>query len=201
MMVALLSKEDTLEIALEKINTEINNRRSYGVRREEVPSTRNLTRCMWSNGSARWYCGSPEGRTVCPGGSEELQERLRQINERRDLCWHPKGESEWDKFFDDGVELHRQVNKEHIKCHEVTSKVQCVDANEICVHGAARVKVKAMEELFDRLPLYSGSFEARGSGAFSLKGIEIPPGIHRQRLDDLDPQTIQALVDKAMEEA
>lgn len=198
-MTTVIKPEDTLETAMEKINQEIDSRRTYGIRREELPTTRKVTRCMWSNASAAWVCGLPETRRVCPTASEELKHELAEIQDKRYTCWYPKTESEWRTFSEESERVSEKFRREKPKCREVVSKVQCLDANEIAIVGMEREKIKELAPLFAKLPLYSGSFEARTRGVFTLKGVEIPPGIAKQPLDELDRETIRALVEKTRE--
>lgn len=198
-MAIVIKPEDTIETAMEKINQEIDSRRAYGVRREELPSTRKVTRCMWSNASATWVCGMPETKRVCPRASEELKRELAEIQAKRYQCQYPRTEEEWKTFTEESDRLGQKFRREQPKCHDVVSEVQCLDANEITIVGMEREKAKELAPLFAKLPLYTGSFEARTKGVFSLLGIEIPPGIARQRLDDLDRETIKALVEKTRE--
>jgi len=198
-MAVVIKAEDTLETALEKINSEIDSRRTYGVRREVLPTTRKATRCMWSNANAQWFCGLPETKRVCPTASEELKRELAEIQARRYQCRYPRTEDEWKAFTQESDRLGEKFRRERPKCRDVVSEVQCLDANEIAIVGMTREKVRELAPLFAELPLYSGSFEARTRGVFALRGIEIPPGIAKQRLDDLDPETIKALVEKTRE--
>lgn len=198
-MAVVIKPEDTLETALEKINQEVDSRRTYGIRREELPSTRKVSRCMWSNAHAQWLCGSPETKRVCPTAGKELKRELAEIQAKRDNCRYPRGEEEWRQFMEESHNLSEKFTKEKPSCREVVSRVQCLDANEITIVGMEREKVRELAPLFAELPLYSGSFEARSRGVFTLRGIEIPPGIAKQPLDELDRETIKALVEKTRE--
>lgn len=198
-MAIVIKPEDTIETTLEKINQEIDSRRNYGVRREELPSTRKVTRCIWSNGTASWMCGLPDTRRVCPGASAEFKRELTDIQAKQDSCRFPRGEEEWNQFQKESREFSEKYDREKPSCRQIVSRVQCLDANEIVIVGMNREKARDLAPLFAELPLYSGSFEARMGGKFTLKGIEIPPAIARQRPDDLDRETIKALVEKARE--
>ena len=200
-MAVEINKSDTLRQALEKIEKEINNRRTYGVRREELPTTKQVTACIWSNANAAWFCGRPQTGRVCPNASREIQEILRGYDERRNKCWSPRTQVELDEMLKRGDEEGKVFEREKPDCHEVVSKVQCLDANEIVITGMERRQVQALAPLFNQLPLYAGSFEARGRGKFGLLGIEIPPPIANKTLDELDPQTIAALVEKSLVES
>lgn len=197
-MVAVITEEDTLEEAFRKINAEIDGLRSYGIRREELPSTRKAVRCFWSNGSSEWYCGKAGGRTVCPSGSKELKDAYKKYESLRETC-SPQDTS--DEIMEEVRLISTLMDAERVECHSATAKVQCLDANELVIVGMSVAKAQALQPVFNNLPLYSGSFEAKLRGDFSLLGIEIPPPIRQTRLDDLDAQTIRALVEKAGEEA
>ena len=194
-MVANITPDDTMMDAIIKINKEIDTRRTYGVRREEIQKTNKAARCSWSNGSARWNCGPIGGRLTCPGASDKVTALLNEVNRLKDTCNRVDREASYVAM--DMVV--KQIREENARCKPVKSKVQCLDANEIVVEGIGARKTDSLSTFFNPLPLYSGSFEARERGLFSLKGIEIPPGVARQKLDDLDPQTINALVEKSEE--
>jgi len=199
-MTVEISKDDTLVEALKKINDEIDRRRTYGVRREELPTIKKVTRCMWSNASASWFCGHPETRSVCPSASETIRKILAKRAEERDRCWHPRDEKEWEAFLERSREAGEAFEKEKPKCREVVSKVQCPDANEIVITGLDHKTIQKIAPLFNELPLYRGSFEAKTRGEFRLLGVEIPPPIANIPLEELDPETITALVEKSLAE-
>lgn len=199
-MAVEISSTDTLVEALKKINDEIDKRRHYGIRREELPTTKKVTRCMWSNASASWFCGMPETRTVCPSASEAIQEILTERVEERNRCWTPGGEKEWYDFVERSRKAGDIFEKEKPKCREVVSKVQCPDANEIIITGLDRKTAQKIAPLFNELPLYKGSFEARTRGEFKLLGIEVPPPIANIPIEELNPETITALVEKSLVE-
>lgn len=79
-----------------------------------------------------------------------------------------------------------------------------LDTNQFFVTGKVpirRLRSILEEELVDPLPLYSGSYEARERGIFSLEGHEIPPPIKAilDRDEPIDIQTRIALEDKFRE--
>lgn len=198
-MTVVINSKDTLETTIEKINQEIDSRRTYGIRREELPTTRKVTRCMWSNAQAQWVCGLPETKRECPTASEGLKRELAEIQTKRFGCQYPRTDEEWKTFTEESDRLAEKFRREQPECRDVVSEVQCLDANEIVIIGIERAKSNELAPLFNELPLYRGSFEARARGVFTLKGIEIPPGIATLPLDDLDRETIKALVEKTRE--
>ena len=79
-----------------------------------------------------------------------------------------------------------------------------LDTNQFFVTGRVpirRIRHILEDEMVEPLPLYSGSYEARERGIFSLEGHEIPPPIKSVLLRDepLDIQTRIALEDKFKE--
>ena len=199
-MVVEIDKSDTLGQALEKIQKEIDSRRTYGVRREELPTTKQVTSCIWSNASAGWYCGRAQTRVICPNASKEVQEILRARNERFDKCWVPRTQEEFNAEVALSDKQGEVIKREKPQCKEVVSRVQCLDANELVITGMNRRQVQALAPLFNALPLYSGSFEAKAQGEFGLLGIEVPPPIANTPLEKLDAKTIAALVEKSLVE-
>lgn len=193
-MAVYITKDDTFESAVGKIDREIDSRRSYGVRREELTTIKAASVLSWSNGSAEWWAGGPQTETRCKG-SDVLLELV-------EAAWnlHNDCSSDWGRMMDVGGKLRDQIQAEKAECKQVTSEVQCLDANQIAVVGVPRSKLTSMAKFLNPLPLYAGSFEARERGIFSFRGIEVPPPIAQMPLDALDKQAIDALIDKAMHE-
>lgn len=194
-MAVIIEKGDTLETAIEKINKEIDTRRTYGVRREVLTTTRKAYQLVWSNANASWYPAWIQDELKCSDGTE-IKRLLAIVNEIRETCEYSKldyvarGET---------IDKLKQLEKEgKTRCKFIRSKRQCLDANQIAVIGLSRKTLDVISPLLDVLPLYAGSFEARVRGKFSLKDIEVPPPIARVPLDELDPQAISALVEKAV---
>lgn len=178
-MVVHIKKGDTLGEVVEKINHEIDNRRSYGRREEDLPSTNQVSGLYWSNNSRTWLVGMPPTYTwECP------EEKI------------PK------KKYAEG----EKVNQSHVRgipmyeikgCKRKTSRVQNLDANEIVVVGIKREILNSITPFLEVLPLYGGSFESRARGEFSLKGIEMPPGIAsalNQGIDELTPDKLKTIL-------
>jgi len=192
-MAANIEPNDTVTDVLKKINAEIDSRRSYGVRPENIDKPQKAAACIWSNGSAAWRCGEPQDMPVCPHGSKELKEVLNERNAERFKC----SDYDWDKIGRLEARASRLIKKEGVKTQNTISPTQCLDANEMVITGLTPKQANLLAPLFSPLPLYSGSTEAGWRDEFSLRGIEIPPGIAQHRLDDLDPETIKALAEKA----
>ena len=59
-MAVYIDEKDSLEQALGKINDEVNQRRSYGLHKEELKTTRRALTLSWSNGAAEWMVAHPQ---------------------------------------------------------------------------------------------------------------------------------------------
>jgi len=59
-----------------------------------------------------------------------------------------------------------------------------LDANELMVVGLSRQRLDSLVLLFDPLPLFSGSHEARERGNFSLVDIDAPPAIREIAIEE-----------------
>ena len=175
-MAVYIDKEDTLEETLDKINREIESRRSYGTRVEELTTTKKATTLNWSNGNASWYAGRIQEEVKCSAKLPEIQSLA---NFWADLANAYPKECKFDieNMSKSRGALREMEDKGTIECRHLPSKAQCLDANQIVVVGVPRKVLDSIASLLDQLPLYSGSFEARERGEFSLKGVEIPPGL------------------------
>lgn len=205
-MTAIIEAGDTLDAALDKINREIRSRRSYGVRIENLPTTRKANRIAWSNGSASWYVQNPDKEIRCKSPSSEIQQMVNVCNHIENLSREearvlleaiqrterdPEGAA-WDVCW----KLMDKVKTGEADCKWVPSKRQKLDANEIAVVGLNRSTLDILTRMMEDLPLYSGSFEAKQRNVYSLRGIEVPPAMKNIPLDQLSPIDIKAFVDK-----
>jgi hypothetical protein len=174
-MTIIIKKEDTLLTALDKVNKEVASRTKYGLRTEELPSKANAHRLVWSNNQAAWHTSNYiEHDILCPGDDK------------------PMTHKEYvDKY------LYRSSGRPDPKqCKVSISKTQQMDANELLVQGVTLKTLELLARLANDLPLYRGSFEAKQRGVFSLRGIDVPPGIAQIPLAQMDPTNLEALVDK-----
>ena len=193
-MPIIINKDDTLDRALEKINQEIESRRSYGVRREELPTTKKAHKLVWSNARAGWYVAPVQDEIKC-ADSEEINRLVDQSNIIQRTCDYSM--ANMNKITEVMSRL-RELEKEgKTKCRFVPSKTQCLDANEVAVIGVPKRVLESIVPLLNDLPLYAGSFEARERGVFSLRGIEIPPPLKEAWLKSMvtgEPLDIQSQI-------
>lgn len=190
----VIKKDDTLVQALEEINRKIDSRRSYGVRREELPTTYKAQKLVWSNAGARWYVAPVQDEIRC-ADSEEISRLVDQGNIIQRTCDYSMAN------MDKGIEAMRrlrELEKEgKTKCRFVPSKTQCLDANEVAVIGVPKRLLESIAPMLNDLPLYAGSFEVRERGVFSLRGIEIPPPLKEAWLRSMvtgEPLDIQSQI-------
>lgn len=171
-MPVVIDKGDIFEQALEKINSEIDSRRSYGVRREELPSIRKSHKLVWSNARASWYVAPVQDEIRCTD-SEEINRLVGQGNIIQKTCDYST--ANMDKSIEAMKRLRELEKESKTACRFVPSRTQCLDANEVVVIGVPKRLLESILPLLNELPLYRGSFEARERGVFSLRGISIPP--------------------------
>lgn len=198
-MAAVIKKGDTLDDVVAKINREIDSRRTYGIRRDCAPEDTDMRKAsvlFWSNGNCRWYVTEPPTATIrCRDGSPELKEAVDTLNELIDSCaylW-----KDLDEFVNRRARFEEIKEREKADCRAVTSRCQCLDANEVLVVGAKRDLLKALADarILETLPLYHGSVEARTRGDFCLIGIEVPPPLRNIPVDQMDKETLRALTE------
>ncbi len=191
-MPVVINKDDTLDRALGKINQEIESRRSYGVRREELPTTKKAHKLVWSNARAGWYVAPVQDEIRC-ADSKEIKTLVDQGNIIQRTCDYSMANM---NKIDEVMSRLRELEKEgKTKCRFVPSKTQCLDANEVAVVGVPKRLLESIATVLNDLPLYAGSFEARERGVFSLRGIAIPPPLKEAWLKSMvtgEPLDIQS---------